>query len=55
MNLRELRQVAKKPMLLVLGLIANTAAPVLFAFAVMTALKMWLRDEEARVALVGWR
>jgi bile acid:Na+ symporter, BASS family len=49
----ELRNLAKRPALLGLGLAANLAIPIAFVFAVSQAMKGWHNADEVQAILVG--
>ncbi len=49
----ELRHVVRRPKLLALGLGANVAAPVIFAFLMVALLRLWPEPDETQNILVG--
>lgn len=52
-DLRQLKHVARKPALVVLGLVANTLWPVVFTTVVAFVVQSWRNDVEAQSLLVG--
>jgi BASS family bile acid:Na+ symporter len=49
----ELRHLARRPALPVVGLVANVAVPILFAFVAAALLSFWHSPDEAQSVLVG--
>ncbi|MFT3926865.1 MAG: bile acid:sodium symporter [Myxococcales bacterium] len=52
-RVEELRHLIKKPAMAMVGLLANTALPVLYAFAIVSLMRPWPEVDETQNILVG--